>query len=167
MNLHGWICEFTLQIHYCLWIRFALCRVLVSRFTVVSKFTLLITCSFSADSLFSVILSCRLLSRQIEFKMSWNPCMEVRYNNISYPYSAAGTFIEYVEGLTYEHVNFIFSGASHAQVHSEILSTFCLRHWYKFLHPFYCFLFCRSVWMTLLSLKIQCRTFKSKWSNIE
>ncbi|XP_014497113.1 E3 ubiquitin ligase BIG BROTHER isoform X2 [Vigna radiata var. radiata] len=41
--------------------------------------------------------------------------MEVRYNNMSYPYSTAGSFIEYVEGLTYEHVNFIFSGASHAQ----------------------------------------------------
>ncbi|PNY14970.1 E3 ubiquitin ligase big brother-like protein, partial [Trifolium pratense] len=26
-----------------------------------------------------------------------------------------GSFIEYFEGLTYEHVNFIFSGASHAQ----------------------------------------------------
>ncbi|KAL5152337.1 E3 ubiquitin ligase BIG BROTHER [Glycine soja] len=64
-----------------------------------------------------------LLSRQIEFKMSWNPCMEVRYNNISYPYSAAGTFIEYVEGLTYEHVNFIFSGASHAQENSYPLTT--------------------------------------------
>ncbi|KAG4384754.1 hypothetical protein AAZX31_13G321700 [Glycine max] len=55
--------------------------------------------------------------------MSWNPCMEVRYNNISYPYSAAGTFIEYVEGLTYEHVNFIFSGASHAQENSYPLTT--------------------------------------------
>ncbi|KAG2371274.1 E3 ubiquitin ligase BIG [Vigna angularis] len=41
--------------------------------------------------------------------------MEIRYNNMSYPYSTAGSFIEYVEGLTYEHVNFIFSGASHAQ----------------------------------------------------
>lgn len=41
--------------------------------------------------------------------------MEVQYNNISYPYNTAGSFIEYFEGLTYEHVNFIFSGASHAQ----------------------------------------------------
>ncbi|KAK7335802.1 hypothetical protein VNO80_27856 [Phaseolus coccineus] len=41
--------------------------------------------------------------------------MEVRYNNICYPYSTAGSFIEYVEGLTYEHVNFIFSGASITQ----------------------------------------------------
>lgn len=47
--------------------------------------------------------------------MNWNPHMEVHYNNISYPYSTAGSFIEYFEGLTYEHVNFIFSGASHAQ----------------------------------------------------
>ncbi|KAK7325038.1 hypothetical protein VNO77_29074 [Canavalia gladiata] len=49
------------------------------------------------------------------FKMSWEPHMEVYYNNISYPYSTAGSFIEYFEGLTYEHVNFIFFGASHAQ----------------------------------------------------
>ncbi|XP_019454117.1 PREDICTED: E3 ubiquitin ligase BIG BROTHER-like [Lupinus angustifolius] len=47
--------------------------------------------------------------------MSWGPNMEVHYNNTSYPYNTAGSFIEYFEGLTYEHVNFIFSGASHAQ----------------------------------------------------
>ncbi|KAE9616576.1 putative transcription factor C2H2 family [Lupinus albus] len=47
--------------------------------------------------------------------MSWSPHMEVHYNSISYPYNTAGSFIEYFEGLTYEHVNFIFSGASHAQ----------------------------------------------------
>lgn len=48
--------------------------------------------------------------------MSWNPHMEVHYVNTSYPYSTAGSFMEYFEGLTYDHVNFIFSGASHAQV---------------------------------------------------
>ncbi|XP_050275548.1 E3 ubiquitin-protein ligase BIG BROTHER-like [Quercus robur] len=47
--------------------------------------------------------------------MSWNPHMEVHYVNTSYPYSTAGSFMEYFEGLTYDHVNFIFSGASHAQ----------------------------------------------------
>ncbi|KAM6596735.1 hypothetical protein CsatA_007259 [Cannabis sativa] len=47
--------------------------------------------------------------------MSWNPNMEVHYVNSSYPYNSAGSFMEYFEGLTYEHVNFIFSGASHAQ----------------------------------------------------
>ncbi|XP_028779990.1 E3 ubiquitin-protein ligase BIG BROTHER [Neltuma alba] len=47
--------------------------------------------------------------------MSWNTHMEVHCNNISYPYNTAGSFIEYFEGLTYEHVNFIFSGASHSQ----------------------------------------------------
>lgn len=45
--------------------------------------------------------------------------MEVHYINTSYPYSTAGSFMEYVEGLTYDHVNFIFSGASHAQVLAE------------------------------------------------
>lgn len=61
--------------------------------------------------------------------------MEVRYNNICYPYSTAGSFIEYVEGLTYEHVNFIFSGASLPQVPLEILSRLCLEI-NRFLHPF-------------------------------
>lgn len=43
--------------------------------------------------------------------------MEVHhYVNTNYPYNTAGSFMEYFEGLTYEHVNFIFSGASHAQV---------------------------------------------------
>jgi len=63
---------------------------------------------------------------------------------MSYPYSTAGSFIEYVEGLTYEHVNFIFSGASHAQVPSEILSTLCLDI-DRFFAPFLLFPFCRFV----------------------
>ncbi|KAM1041080.1 hypothetical protein TB1_029644 [Malus domestica] len=47
--------------------------------------------------------------------MSWNPHMEVHYTYTNCPYSSAGSFMEYFEGLTYEHVNFIFSGDSHAQ----------------------------------------------------
>lgn len=42
--------------------------------------------------------------------------MEVHYTYTGCPYSTAGSFMEYFEGLTYEHVNFIFSGDSHAQV---------------------------------------------------
>lgn len=49
-------------------------------------------------------------------EMSWNPHIEVHYYNTSYPYNSAGSFMEYFEGLTYEHVNFIFDGASHDQV---------------------------------------------------
>ncbi|MBA0795247.1 hypothetical protein Gohar_006138, partial [Gossypium harknessii] len=41
--------------------------------------------------------------------------MEVQYINSSYPYNSAGSFMEYFEGLTYQHVNFIFDGASHFQ----------------------------------------------------
>lgn len=41
--------------------------------------------------------------------------MELHYVNNSYPYNSAGSFMEYFEGLTYQHVNFIFDGASHAQ----------------------------------------------------
>lgn len=53
--------------------------------------------------------------------------MEVHYVNTSYPYNSAGSFMEYFEGLTYEHVNFIFSGASHAQVFSyEMFVNICL-----------------------------------------
>ncbi|WRX34431.1 zinc finger protein [Theobroma cacao] len=48
--------------------------------------------------------------------MSWNPHMEVQYINSSYPYNSAGSFMEYFEGLTYQHVNFIFDGASHVQL---------------------------------------------------
>ncbi|KAJ9164368.1 hypothetical protein P3X46_023951 [Hevea brasiliensis] len=47
--------------------------------------------------------------------MSWNPLMELHYTNTSYPYNSAGSFMEYFEGLTYEHVNFIFDGASQVQ----------------------------------------------------
>ncbi|KAK9273423.1 hypothetical protein L1049_018233 [Liquidambar formosana] len=35
--------------------------------------------------------------------------------NNGYSYSTTGGFMEFFEGLTYEHVNFIFSGSSHAQ----------------------------------------------------
>eukprot|EP00257_Ricinus_communis_P013742 XP_015571256.1 E3 ubiquitin ligase BIG BROTHER isoform X1 [Ricinus communis] len=47
--------------------------------------------------------------------MSWNSNMEVHYTSTSYPYNSAGSFMEYFEGLTYEHVNFIFDGASHVE----------------------------------------------------
>ncbi|XWS52501.1 hypothetical protein CRYUN_Cryun11dG0075900 [Craigia yunnanensis] len=47
--------------------------------------------------------------------MSWNPHMELQFINSNYPYNSAGSFMEYFEGLTYQHVNFIFDGASHVQ----------------------------------------------------
>ncbi|TYH15862.1 hypothetical protein ES288_A05G073300v1 [Gossypium darwinii] len=61
--------------------------------------------------------------------MSWDPHMEVQYINSNYPYNSAGSFIEYFEGLTYQHVNFIFDGASHVQesVYPSMTSSF-----YKF-----------------------------------
>ncbi|KAL3734996.1 hypothetical protein ACJRO7_024196 [Eucalyptus globulus] len=40
--------------------------------------------------------------------MSWN--MDIQYVNTGYPYNTSKSFMEYFEGLTYEHVNFIFSG---------------------------------------------------------
>ncbi|GAV88225.1 zf-RING_2 domain-containing protein [Cephalotus follicularis] len=43
--------------------------------------------------------------------MSWNR----HYYDTPYPYNSSGSFIEYFEGLTYEHVNFIFDGASNVQ----------------------------------------------------
>lgn len=42
--------------------------------------------------------------------------MDVQYAAANYPYNASGSFMEYFEGLTYDHVNFIFSGATHSQV---------------------------------------------------
>ncbi|XP_038698418.1 E3 ubiquitin-protein ligase BIG BROTHER-like [Tripterygium wilfordii] len=47
--------------------------------------------------------------------MSWNQHMDVPYFNTGYPYNTAGSLIEYFEGLTYQHVNFIFDGASQVQ----------------------------------------------------
>ncbi|XP_057953567.1 E3 ubiquitin-protein ligase BIG BROTHER isoform X2 [Malania oleifera] len=47
--------------------------------------------------------------------MNWNPQMEVHYVNNAVPYSTTGSFMDFFEGLTYEHVNFIFSGTPHAQ----------------------------------------------------
>ncbi|KAM7272635.1 hypothetical protein ACFE04_027298 [Oxalis oulophora] len=40
---------------------------------------------------------------------------DIPYLNNSYPYNSPATFMEYFEGLTYQHVNFIFDGASHLQ----------------------------------------------------
>lgn len=42
--------------------------------------------------------------------------MDAHYMNTSYPYSTVGSFMDYFEGLAYEHVNFIFATASHGQV---------------------------------------------------
>ncbi|XP_019057022.1 PREDICTED: LOW QUALITY PROTEIN: E3 ubiquitin ligase BIG BROTHER-like [Tarenaya hassleriana] len=47
--------------------------------------------------------------------MNWNPHLEAHHLSTSYPYSSSGSFMEYVEGLTYDHVNFIFDGAMHIQ----------------------------------------------------
>ncbi|XP_038880080.1 E3 ubiquitin-protein ligase BIG BROTHER-like isoform X2 [Benincasa hispida] len=56
------------------------------------------------------------LSDSVVYEMSWNNTQtEVHHVNTNYPYNTAGSFLEYFEGLTYEHVNFIFSGASHSQ----------------------------------------------------
>ncbi|KAK9029454.1 hypothetical protein V6N11_026571 [Hibiscus sabdariffa] len=41
--------------------------------------------------------------------------MEVQYINSSYPYNSTGSFMEYFEGLTYQHADFIFDGPSHVQ----------------------------------------------------
>ncbi|XP_011037818.1 PREDICTED: E3 ubiquitin ligase BIG BROTHER-like isoform X2 [Populus euphratica] len=61
--------------------------------------------------------------------MNWNTHMEGHYMNPSYPYNSAGSFIEYFEGLTYDHVNFIFNGGSHAQ---DIVYPSTNANFYKF-----------------------------------
>ncbi|KAK7272034.1 hypothetical protein RJT34_28388 [Clitoria ternatea] len=79
-----------------------------------------------------LLIPCFRSPNQKGFKMSWDPYMGAYYNNnVSYPYSTAGSFIEYFEGLTYEHVNFIFSGDSHAQVPSEESSYHSTTNFYK------------------------------------
>ena len=71
-------------------------------------------CSFG----FMMFLQCtEALVDSFVYEMSWNNThTEVHHVNTPYPYNTAGSFLEYFEGLTYEHVNFIFSGASHSQV---------------------------------------------------
>lgn len=47
--------------------------------------------------------------------------------------------MEYVEGLTYDHVNFIFSGASHAQVLTKYLyKCFFMKYFEITLNSFIC-----------------------------
>lgn len=47
--------------------------------------------------------------------MSWHPAMEFNYVNNNFPYNSAGSSVNFFEDLAYEHVNFIFSDALHAQ----------------------------------------------------
>ncbi|XP_023532670.1 E3 ubiquitin ligase BIG BROTHER-like [Cucurbita pepo subsp. pepo] len=62
--------------------------------------------------------------------MSWNSNIEVHCMTNGYPYSTA-SFMEYFEGLTYDHVNFIFSGPSHSQ---ETVCPATNSSYYKFEH---------------------------------
>lgn len=47
--------------------------------------------------------------------MSWNPQLEFQFANSAFPYCTTGSIMDFFEGFTYEHVNFIFAGPSHAQ----------------------------------------------------
>ncbi|KAL7113425.1 hypothetical protein ACP275_04G059500 [Erythranthe tilingii] len=47
--------------------------------------------------------------------MSWNPPMEVHYQNHSMPYNSIGSFVDFFGGLTYEHMNYIFADADYVQ----------------------------------------------------
>ncbi|CAM8972904.1 unnamed protein product [Rhodiola kirilowii] len=47
--------------------------------------------------------------------MNWNPQMEVHYINTGCPYSTTASFMEFFEGLTYDHINFVFSDPLHNQ----------------------------------------------------
>uniref|UniRef100_A0A7N0SWW7 RING-type domain-containing protein n=1 Tax=Kalanchoe fedtschenkoi TaxID=63787 RepID=A0A7N0SWW7_KALFE len=52
--------------------------------------------------------------------MNWNPQMEVHYINTGYPYSTTASFMEFFEGLTYDHINFVFSDPLHNQGQENI-----------------------------------------------
>lgn len=41
--------------------------------------------------------------------------MEVQYVNSTFPYNSAGSYVNFFEGLAYEHVNFIFADAIYSQ----------------------------------------------------
>lgn len=122
--------------------------------------------------IFAANSPCWLLVWQKGLKMSWNPQMEFHYNDISYPYNTAGSFIEYFEGLTYQHANFIFSGASHAQVPVETSSTLCFKILYALNDRNCCTLFlftqCKYVGMTVLSLMYTVELFTSniEWMSV-
>ncbi|KAL9233655.1 hypothetical protein vseg_008621 [Gypsophila vaccaria] len=47
--------------------------------------------------------------------MSWNSQMDPQYVACPSPYNSAGSFVDFFAGLTYDHVNFIFSGSSQMQ----------------------------------------------------
>ncbi|XP_051118914.1 E3 ubiquitin-protein ligase BIG BROTHER-like isoform X2 [Andrographis paniculata] len=47
--------------------------------------------------------------------MSWNPPMEVHYQNHPTPYNSIGSFVDFFGGLTYDHVNYIFADANYIQ----------------------------------------------------
>ncbi|KAL2940858.1 E3 ubiquitin-protein ligase BIG BROTHER [Bienertia sinuspersici] len=43
--------------------------------------------------------------------MNWNQHMDSHYIGSNAPYNSAGSFMDFFAGLTYDHVNFIFSGS--------------------------------------------------------
>ncbi|KAL6563941.1 hypothetical protein OROHE_005181 [Orobanche hederae] len=47
--------------------------------------------------------------------MSWNPQMDVHYQNHSMPYNSIGSFVDFFGGLTYDHVNYIFADANYIE----------------------------------------------------
>ncbi|KAL6516283.1 hypothetical protein OROGR_019588 [Orobanche gracilis] len=47
--------------------------------------------------------------------MSWNPQMDVHYQNHSMPFNSIGSFMDFFEGLTYDHVNYIFADANYIE----------------------------------------------------
>lgn len=61
---------------------------------------------------------------EILSNMSWNPPMEVHYQNHSTPYNSIGSFVDFFGGLTYEHVNYIFADANYVQVIIKIFVGF-------------------------------------------
>ena len=52
-------------------------------------------------------------------QMNWNQHMDAHYIGNNAPYNSAGSFMDFFAGLTYDHVNFIFSG-SQMQVQTQI-----------------------------------------------
>ncbi|KAI4386258.1 hypothetical protein MLD38_004204 [Melastoma candidum] len=50
--------------------------------------------------------------------------MNTQYVNAPYPYNMDGSFMEYFEGLTYDHVNFIFSGPAQDSYYPSVNSNY-------------------------------------------
>ncbi|XP_031100159.1 E3 ubiquitin-protein ligase BIG BROTHER-like [Ipomoea triloba] len=52
--------------------------------------------------------------------MSWNLQMEFQYTDTTLPYDSIGSFMDFFEGMAYDHLNYIFADVPYAQENSSV-----------------------------------------------